>query len=247
MTDAEIEGRLVEVPVQCVLGRWESIFGGEVPAIDGAYAKLVIRLNSIQEREFLQAMQRELLIKVFDEGTTLYVALSCSGEGMKPPNGLVEHRVAPRYWPGDRCGFMPIRLGPPSGASSHIDPAKGGLWMRHVGIDHCELISSCVQLLDRGDDPQQPFYATSLNHAFTRLSEDYERHRISHTGNVYERMFYAEANGVWYPLAGMRDGVRERAEQVILAEAWSRIESELGWCRLPPDKTRAPRGGRRGG
>ena len=118
--------------------------------------------------------------------------------------------------------------------------------MRHVGIDQCELISSYVHLLDRGEQPEELDAAISLNHAFTRLSEQYERHRISHTGNVYERMFYEEANGAWYPLAGLRDGVRERAEQAILSEAWSRIDDELGWCRLPPEKTRARRGGRSG-
>ena len=75
------------------------------------------------------------------------------------------------------------------------------------------------------------------------LSEQHETHRISHTGNAYERVFYEESSGEWFPLAQLRDGVRDRAERLIVANAWSQIEARLGWCRLPAQK---PESGQRG-
>ena len=74
------------------------------------------------------------------------------------------------------------------------DTSPGGLWMRHTGLDKCELESGRI-LLPPGLDPGD---AASLNHAFTLLSERFEVHRMSHTGNVYERIFYEETDGHWW-------------------------------------------------
>lgn len=57
---------------------------------------------------------------------------------------------------------------------------EGGLFLRQIGLDRTELLSSSVKLPEGFDPP----FAQSLNHAFTVLSERYETHRLSHTGNV---------------------------------------------------------------
>jgi hypothetical protein len=79
-----------------------------------------------------------------------------------------------------------------------------------------------------------PRNAVSLNHALTLLSQHYEKHRISHTGNAYERVFYQEENKKWYPIAHLREGVRARAERGVIARVWDGIEKKLGWCQLIP-------------
>lgn len=82
--------------------------------------------------------------------------------------------------------------------------------------------------------------ALSLNHACTLLSEHYEMHRISHTMNVYQRVFYTEpghATFKWFPLADLCNGAVRAAEQVLISKAWSELERQLGF-RLVPRKRR---------
>ena len=51
--------------------------------------------------------------------------------------------------------------------------------------------------------------ALSLNHAYTLLSERIETHRRSHTGNVFERVFFQKDNS-WYPLQVLREEFEQK-------------------------------------
>jgi hypothetical protein len=46
--------------------------------------------------------------------------------------------------------------------------------------------------------------ATSLNHAFTLVSETYETLRMSHTGNVFQRGYVEVGNKRWKSLEDLR-------------------------------------------
>jgi hypothetical protein len=45
--------------------------------------------------------------------------------------------------------------------------------------------------------------AKSINHAYSLISQAYEPHRISHTGNVFSKVFYKDGP-VWKPLEALR-------------------------------------------
>ena len=64
------------------------------------------------------------------------------------------------------------------------DFERGGLWLNVKGLDKTDIISSPICMPDGCKEKT----AISLNHAFTMLSEMYETHRLSHTGNVYNRV-----------------------------------------------------------
>ena len=105
----------------------------------------------------------------------------------------------------------------------------GGLWMVVSGLGECELFSSSV------DFPEvlEMESAQSLNHAFTKLSERFETHRLSHTGSVYSRVFYLESDLRWYPLEYLKSATLGRAEHAVMAAGWQAIEDQLGWCKFP--------------
>ena len=229
-------GHHLTLPVQRVNGQWEFVYGGDIPVRNGCYADLVVHQSAITDRKFRDLVNQKIVIPVLDEGTPLHVALSDKTGQFRNATGRHEIRVARQYWPGNSCGYAPIWLGP-SGARTP-DQERGGLWMHHTGLDRCELVSSLIRLPDGMDE-----FALSLNHAFTLLSERYETHRMSHTGNVYERVFYEESDGQWYPLSHLRDGVRERAHRKVVSQAWAQIEEQLGWCRLPKDRKQRNGGG----
>ena len=72
----------------------------------------------------------------------------------------------------------------------------------------------------------------SLNYAFTRLSEVFEPWRKAHTGSIYERVFYQEPNGRWYPLKDLRDRELATAERQVIKKLWTNVTADLG-VKLP--------------
>ena len=53
---------------------------------------------------------------------------------------------------------------------------------------------------------QLPFLnieAESINHVYTLLSTHFEKSRRSHSGNVFQKIYYSNQNG-WYPLDHLR-------------------------------------------
>tara|TARA_R110001583_G_scaffold95420_3_gene239238 strand:+ start:770 stop:1420 length:651 start_codon:yes stop_codon:yes gene_type:complete len=70
---------------------------------------------------------------------------------------------------------------------------------------------------------------SSLNHAYTALSELIEPQRTSHTGNVYSCVFYEESDGLWYPLRNLREKKHHESHKV----------AEQFWIRYEQDKQNA--------
>ena len=71
------------------------------------------------------------------------------------------------------------------------------------------------------------------------LSQAYEKHRISNTGNVYSRVFYQDHDKRWYPLDDLRAGLRVTVERQLLHDLWAEVELKLGWRPAPAPKMRS--------
>jgi len=201
----------VTVPVKRVGERWEFFYGGDVPAKEGSFAQLTLEAAHITNPQFREHVARELTVKILEEGTPLGVALSDQVSGPPKP-----------YWPDLRPIRAPagttrverIHLGPSrlrsAAAQQDSDHLRGGLWLKLKGLERSELRGSTV-LMPPGFAQRE---AVSLNHAFTRLSQTYETHRISNTGNVYTRFLYQERDGPVAPagrIAHGRSGYRRKA------------------------------------
>ncbi len=206
--------RKLTLPVKMVNGQWEFLFGGAVPVKDGTVAELTVPLDRITDAEFASRVTAESTVKVLPAGTKLYVALSDRASALQPANGFEHIEIDYQYLPRGYARFLPITIGPPTEQQTKQrglfeEEKEGGLFLRQIGLDRTEILSSSIKLPEGFDPP----FAQSLNHAFTLLSERYETHRLSHTGNVYTSMYYQESNGRWYPLDLLREGVRADAEQ----------------------------------
>lgn len=221
------------VPVKRIGDRWEFFYGGDVPVKEGTMGELTISTNQISDPTFFLRVTKEATFKVLEEGTSLLVALSDHSQsgsriGEWPtPSPLNEPRGTTRW--------AQVKLGPPQKKNSppQIDliPETGGLWLKVKGLERCELLSSTILM---PSDVQMPDgfpdrSVNSLNHAFTLLSQNYEKHRISNTGNVYTRIFYRDKDECWYPLDDLRSGVQATRERQLLHETWAQIEMSLGW------------------
>ncbi len=217
----------VTLPVKLVDGRWELLYGGGTGARDGTYGELRVAVSSIEDKELRERLTRTVTVKVLDEGTELLVALRDRDVRQRPEDWPA---IDPADLPQACTRFERIRIGPKSRSTERIDPKSGGLWIRQRGVDRTELVCSEV-LLPEGFDPKT---ATSLNHACTLLSERYETHRMSHTLNVYQHVFYQEHEATndkphWRPLDALRNGVIADMERSILSDAWRKLEEQLGF------------------
>lgn len=216
----------IRIPVKRVGGNWEFFYGGNIPIKDGTIGELTVESTQITDKNFFEMLNREVTVQVFDENVSLFVALSDPKRTLPWTADISPIQVT--NLPPGTTRLERVILGPPK----KIDPAqntlietKGGLWLKQKGLEKSEIITSKILLTGdlAGND------AISLNHAFTQLSEKFETHRISHTGNIYTRILYQEADQRWYPLARMRDGFRVDAEDTLMGNVWRQIELALGW------------------
>ncbi len=219
----------ITLPVKRVGAHWEFFYGGDVPVREGTLAELTLDARDIDNEQFKQRVMQELTVPILDEGTELLVALSghdTNGRLLGFPEKM------PMHVPWGTTRFAKVRLGPQRVKKAQLSLApemeRGGLWLKVKGLERCELQASTVLMPEEFEEP-----AVSLNHAFTLLSERYEKHRLSHTGNVYSRVFYCEGNGHWFPLDDLRRGVLVTAERNLLKSAWDEVEQALGWRPSP--------------
>ncbi len=229
----------VTLPVKLIDGRWELLYGGGTGAREGTYGELRLAVSSIEDKAVRERLTRTVTVKVCDEGTELLVAL----------RDREVHR-RPADWPAIDPADLPlactrcerIYIGPKSPRTERIDAERGGLWIRQRGVERTDLVCSSVLLPSSCESE----VASSLNHACTRLSESYEKHRISHTLNVHQHVFYKEAEGSnarfhWRPLNVLRNGVIAGMERSILTDAWRKLEEQLGFRPIAMAKAKPHR------
>jgi hypothetical protein len=224
----------VTVPVKRVGERWEFFYGGDVPVKEGTLGELTVNADRITDERFRQRVTQELSVKILDEGTELLVALSDRETNGRLSGAWPDPR--PLKVPPGTTRFVRVWLGPArkkaEESALEVAPEPGGLWLKLKGLERCELHGSTVRM-PAGFDPP---HAISLNHAFTRLSQAHEKHRISNTGNVYTRVFYQDRDKRWYPLDDLRTGVQAEGERHLLNGLWAQVEQALGWRPVPPAK-----------
>ena len=205
-------------------GAWHRDEGGAVPVRDGATAELIVRQRDIVDDEFLASMLKEDTIRVLQEGNPLYAYVMVKDVDKIDPS-LRDHLLRPQKvsnmvaiefldnWSGGDLCLVEVKLGKldPQATTNPDDDEGGGLWLRVRGRDVVGLVTSQIELPKGITDRR----ISSLNHAFTVLSEVFEPWRTSHTGNIYERFLYQEENGKLYPLELFRDEALAKQEQSI--------------------------------
>ena len=220
----------VTVPVKLVDSRWELLYGGSTGIREGTYGELRVPMASIEDQDVRRRLGQTVTVRVLDESTELLVALTDREYRWRSNEPSVRDAsvIDAADLPEGCTRIEPIRIGTKSPKTAHIDAERGGLWIRQRGVDRTDLLCSGIRMPE-GFDPVE---AHSLNHACTLLSERYEKHRISHTVSVYKHVFYREPDGArsrWHPLDDLRNGVIAGMERSIRADAWRRLEEQLGF------------------
>lgn len=226
----------LRIPVRFVDGRIECEYGGIVPLREGTKAELVVEAIDIEKKDFLKAITEPGRHLALNQGTKLLVGLSVRDHpGLKRIGNAPLIDLAP--WPkgpivlaSGSSGtyyfskYIEIELSVPTEKQIQLYGSKvGGLWLLTKGRKATGLSSTTIKLPPEVSKET----VTSLNHALTILSEIFETWRISHTGNVYEQVFYQEKNERWYALDYLRNEKVEKIEMEIAGKLWSEFLGKM--------------------
>lgn len=225
----------IRFAVKFLEGRWILETGGEIPVAESQTAEMLVPESAVTDQDILREMRTKTVVQVLERGVKLRAYLAT-----KTNQGISDMQLAelvdwPTYqaeiapmaidnWSSGPLRFFELTIGPATEKQSKdLMLREGGLWIVLKGRKVEGLKSS------RFDLPEciskEP--ATSLNHAFTLLSEVYEPWRISHTGNVYDRFLYQEENEKWYPLSLLRDYQLSQQDQKIAYGLWQNLLEKL--------------------
>ena len=173
----------IRIQVQFIPGSIIRSDGAPLPRVrDGTFADLVLPASALADEGERQKLETESLKELLPSGVSVFVGLS-PGMMKEKPDGLIE---ADKIKTGYGYLFAEARLQEP-------------LKLRLRG-DKESVLESC-----NCDIPLLHAKARSLNHAFTLLSTKFETKRISHTGNVFARVyFFSEKSKEWRPLDELR-------------------------------------------
>ena len=225
----------VRVPVRLVNGNWEFFYGGPVPIKAGAVGELIVEKSALTDKQFLEQINRPSKYKILDEGAELRVALT-----IKPSpsldNTLSKHLIKMSAMSADLGAeffhtprspdtqFVKITVAKPTNLQLKSSPEEtGGVWLHLKGSQPKGITTSSMKI------PEGITSETvdSLNYVFTLLSQQYEPWRKSHTGNIYDRVLYQEANKKWYPLSVLREAAMAKDEHQLIRERWAELTKLL--------------------
>lgn len=223
-----LSSKVIRVPVKLADGQWELLYGGPVKVCEGAIGELRLDKSSFDDTKFLKALTAKRCVPILRAGIQLQVALSVKPGLPQPLRTCLLQGDASTHSSTDRLGmdtqFVSVWLSGPTERQKRRGETEGGLKLWLEGMEPRSIESGTVELPKATALPA----VDSLNHAFTKLSELFEPWRKAHTGSIYERVFYLESNGRWYPLKDLRDRALVAAERGLIKELWERVAAELG-------------------
>lgn len=192
----------VRIPVRYTKGSLEYLYGGALPDLmEGAIADLIVDRDMLLDPADAQLLNQEEKVELLPKDVELLV------------------RIAPDSIPDELRKKCKQGVDLSDRGSSTCVPVilASPLFLKWRGpkrgaLAPCQCHISALQT-----------EAGSLNHAYRLISEAFEPHRLSHSGNVFSEM-YVQVRGKWEPLDNLR-GVED-----------ARLESRLIRAARPSDE-----------
>jgi hypothetical protein len=183
--------RTVRIPIKIIDGRVEFLYGGSILDFvkDGSCGDLIIPAFAVKDKEKLKSLNSEKRIELLPTDTRLFVS-------MKLPERDCGDTAKKEYL-------------------EHIRKTYGAPEFHDLEVFADFIIKESLKIHLRGtkDAVLEPCKckieflhdeARSVNHAYTLLSTEFETQRISHTGNVFQKVYYLNENKSWVSLDELR-------------------------------------------
>ncbi len=187
--------KTVLIPTRIRKGKVEFFYGGPLPELkDGVVGDLKVPRYAVLDKAVLKKLEMEDAAEIRPTGARLGALINIKEtiEDDKMKYFIKPDSVYVQGW------LVEIAL---------TEPLK----LRLRGTKKGELYDcGCtIKALDnRG--------ATSINQAYTLISQIYETHRRSHSGNVFEKVYCWDEKAGWQKLGDLRDALEAKYEKANL-------------------------------
>ncbi|NOQ63965.1 MAG: hypothetical protein GQ582_05585 [Methyloprofundus sp.] len=177
-------------------GRFEYYGEEEMPEIrEGTLAELTVPCSAFENPRKLRIFSEERKEFILKKETTLLVQIA-----VRRNNSLDKRFLT--YFESTRETLQPLKdMGDLTDPEFVEIKLLDNLIITLRGTKKATL-NRCYCIIPILNNQQ----AYSLNHAYTVISEAFEKHRISHSGNVFKDVYYKE-NSKWLPIASLRDAL----------------------------------------
>ncbi|WP_022952438.1 hypothetical protein [Leucothrix mucor] len=174
--------KTVEIPVRVKKGnKIEFFYDGELPNIqEGVLCRLIVPAYGITEQN-QQQLSAEKTVSLLPEGSKIFMAIKIDRPEKVDAELLRRHKMISEQHRSEiknRSSKVILQNGPVEII------LLGDLKLTLRGTKRAKL-ESCrckIPLLD--------IEAGSLNQAYSLISQEFEKHRMSHTGSVFRSMYY---------------------------------------------------------
>jgi hypothetical protein len=189
--------KTVKIPIQVRAGKIQFYFDGPLPDLkEGIIGDLVVPAFAVLDPKVAKLFSEERKIPLFKKKTLLYVQLRPETPDNAKP--FAAHLLRP-FLKGT-LSYVQLHQETPEGGKSVVAQLQDHsfdmlrvfatielqdtlyLWLRGTKAPTLSETSCKIPALDK--------VARSVNHACTLLSEAIERHRISHTTNVFKSVYF---------------------------------------------------------
>ena len=175
--------KTARIPVIMTDDGLKFFYGGNLPAIkEGAIADLIVPEYCVLDQFKLSLIKKDFIKPFLSEGTILMARLS-------------ERSIDKSDQFLRRINTFPPKVG--RFAKIILDEE---LKIKFRGTKNPELLECNCTIPALKNEKVK-----SVNHAFTLISEKFEEHRTSHTGNVFEQVYFNENSDVWVRLHERRN------------------------------------------
>lgn len=182
--------RTVRLPVRFKGGQWSLADGAKLPQVeDDTFAELVLSAYSLLLEEDRLRWTTEERRVMFPAGSSIWARVRGKNGVMLKAAGCIEHKI----WPGEPASLVEMQLA--KQLEVVLRAGKTGL------LDSCPCTIPALSV-----------EAASVNEAYTLISQKYETHRRSHTGNVFKCVYYIDGEHL-KPLETRRMQVEQGEEQ----------------------------------
>ena len=189
--------KTVRIPGRIKNGGIEYFYDGNKSVLDkiknGTFIELIVPENALQDKELANKLNTEQKVFFLPKGTVLLACMNVD----KYTDDLKRFIISAE-------AFI-------YGNAFEIELLEEqSLIIRESKKSKLTTCRCKIPLLDKE--------ALSLNHAYTLISQKVETNRRSHSGNVFEKLFYKE-NGAYEKIGKLRDLIEAREESKLFEQS----------------------------
>jgi len=189
--------KTVVIPVSIKDGKIEYYGDGEMPKLDDVtIADLIVPAYAFKDRDKLQELSEEKTELILKSGTQLLVQISTGSVNKLNKQYLAHLEDVNNDYVKNTAGIAGARFVEIELIDDLLIILRG---TKKSTLSRCKCI---IPVLNNQK-------ANSLNHAYTLISQEFEKHRISHSGNVFKDIYYKkdekDKDDKWLPIDSFRD------------------------------------------